>query len=105
MESIFDCKGRGGCISVFPFFAGAVGVPLWLEFLFIRSVKTDKILPDFCSSLGGIGGSFSRLVPFVKFKKEFKRLKMPNLSILLSPKKEKIEKTQKNYCKTNSNNV
>ena len=86
VESIEFCKGIGGDKVAF-----------WL--LFSACLLLDKELSKFPkSSLEG--AEELPLCPFsdlLKEKKEFKRLKMPNLSILISPKKEKIIK---NNCKS-----
>ena len=86
VDSIELCKGIGG---VETFFSTLFSVCLLLESedkkLLKRSVGGLTLFPD-CS-----------LSALLKEKKEFKRLKMPNLSILITPKKEKFTK---NNCKS-----
>ena len=86
VESISFCKGIGGVETFFS--------TLFSEFLLLvkEEIRFDK------RSL--FVAEFSLLCVFSflpNAKKEFKRLKMPNLSILIAPKKEKITK---NYCKS-----
>ncbi len=86
VDSIELCKGNGEDNG---FFSGLFSLGLLLE-------KEDKILPKRSADCVELSLDCSFPV-LLKEKKEFKRLKMPNLSILISPKKEKFTK---NNCKS-----